>query len=59
METENIYPDNELFDRVRELIYSCLDNGDRGIFNELNEIIDKHFPEIKINKRIKLLQNGE
>jgi len=57
METENTYPDNELFNKVRELINSCLDNGDKSIFNELNEMIDKHFPEIKIIERIKLLRN--
>ncbi len=55
MEKDN--SNNDLFDRVKELIFFCTDNGDDDIFKELYEIIYKQYPEIKIIERIKLLRN--
>lgn len=52
----NKYPDDELFNRVRELIYSCIDNGDKKIFDELDEIINKHYPELKTIEKINKLR---
>lgn len=50
------YPDDELFNRVKDIIYSCLDYGDKKIFDELRAIIYKYYPNLETYIRIQKLK---